>query len=104
MACALKAERGWSEKNCEVRLRTNTQVETMEDLKASERRKYSRIATDQVISFAPIESSDLRGVGRNLSQGGIRFETIGCEIDYGVVLRVTFNVGPHTVEAVGKLV
>ena len=75
----------------------------MEDFKTAERRKYSRIATDQVISFAPVEARDLRGVSRNLSTGGIRFEAIGCEIDYGDVLRVTFNVGDRTVVAVGKV-
>ena len=69
-----------------------------------ERRKYQRIATDQVISFAPVENRDLLGVGRNLSSGGIRFEAVGCEINFGDILRVTFNVGDHTVVAVGKVV
>jgi hypothetical protein len=32
-----------------------------------ERRKYQRISTDQVISFAPVETRDLLGVSRNLS-------------------------------------
>ena len=74
----------------------------MED--ASDRRKYSRIATDQVISFAPVDTRDLLGVSRNVSAGGIRFEAVGCEIDLGDVLRVTFNIGDHTVVAVGKVV
>jgi c-di-GMP-binding flagellar brake protein YcgR len=68
-----------------------------------ERRKYQRIGTDQVISFAPVDTRDLLGVSRNLSTGGIRFEAVGCEIDLGDVLRVTFNVGDHTVVAVGKV-
>jgi c-di-GMP-binding flagellar brake protein YcgR len=76
----------------------------MEESKGSDRRKYSRIATDQVISFAPVEERDLLGVSRDLSTGGIRFEAVGCEIDQGDVLRVTFNVGDRTVEAVGKVV
>jgi hypothetical protein len=71
--------------------------------KGSERRKYSRLATDQVISFAPVETRDLLGVSRNLSLGGIRFEAVGCEIDFGDVLRVTFNVGDETVVAVGRV-
>ena len=58
-----------------------------------DRRKYRRIATDQVISFAPVDARDLLGVSRNVSIGGIRFEAVGCEIDLGDVLRVTFNVG-----------
>ncbi|MDH3519132.1 MAG: PilZ domain-containing protein [Myxococcales bacterium] len=70
---------------------------------ASDRRKYRRIATDQVISFAPVETRDLLGVSRNLSIGGIRFEAVGCEIELGDVLRVTFNVGDHTVIAVGRV-
>ena len=36
--------------------------------------------------------------------GGIRFEAVGCEITLGDVLRVTFNVGDHTIVAVGKVV
>lgn len=72
--------------------------------RSSDRRKYSRIATDQVISFAPVEARDLLGVSRDVSSGGIRFEAVGCEIDMGDVLRVTFNVGESTVEAVGKVV
>ena len=75
----------------------------MEEQSPLERRKYSRIATDQVISFAPVEKRDLLGVGRNLSTGGIRFEAVGCEINLGDVLRVTFNVDDHTIVAVGKV-
>ena len=70
----------------------------------AERRKYSRIATDQVISFAPVDARDLLAVSRNVSPGGIRFEAVGCEIDLGEVLRVTFNVGEHTVVAIGRVV
>jgi hypothetical protein len=71
---------------------------------AQDRRKYGRLATDQVISFAPVDARDLLGVSRNLSIGGIRFEAIGCEIEQGDVLRVTFNVSDETVVAVGKVV
>ena len=69
-----------------------------------ERRKYRRIPTDQVISFAHVAERDLLGVGRDLSPSGIRFEAVGCEIDLGNVIRVTFNVGEHTVVAVGRVV
>jgi hypothetical protein len=71
---------------------------------ASNRRKYSRVSTDQVISFAPVDARDLLGVSRNLSPGGIRFEAVGCEIELGDVLRVTFNIGDSTVVAVGEVV
>jgi len=69
-----------------------------------DRRKYSRIATDQVISFAPVDARDLLGVSRDVSQSGIRFEAIGCEIALGDILRVTFNLGDQTVVAVGRVV
>ena len=71
---------------------------------ALNRRKYSRVATDQVISFAPVAARDLLGVSRDVSPGGIRFEAVGCEIDLGDVLRVTFNIGDQTVVAVGRVV
>jgi c-di-GMP-binding flagellar brake protein YcgR len=72
--------------------------------KTADRRKYRRIGTDQVISFAPVDARDLLGVSRDVSRGGIRFEAVGCEIELGDVLRVTFNVGDHTVVAVGRVV
>jgi hypothetical protein len=70
----------------------------------SDRRKYRRIATDQVISFAPIDTRDLLGVSRNVSAGGIRFEAVGCEINLGDDLRITFNIGEHTVVVIGRVV
>ena len=70
----------------------------------NDRRKYPRIATDQVISFAPVETRDLLGVGRNVSPGGIRFEAVGCEIDLGDDLRITFNIGDDTVVVIGRVV
>ena len=68
-----------------------------------ERRKYRRIGTDQVVSFAPVDTRDLLGVSRDLSSGGIRFEAVGCEIELGEVLRVTFSVSDETVVAVGRV-
>ena len=68
-----------------------------------ERRKYRRIGTDQVVSFAPVDERDLLGVGRDVSAGGIRFEAIGCEIELGEILRVTFSAGDKTVVAVGRV-
>jgi hypothetical protein len=68
-----------------------------------ERRKYRRIETDQVISFAPVDARDLLGVSRDVSSGGIRFEAVGCEIEMNEVLRVTFSVGQQTVVAIGRV-
>jgi hypothetical protein len=75
-----------------------------ESNEASERRKYARLGTDQVISFAEIDRPDRLAVGRNLSTGGIRFEAVGCEINLGDQLRVTFNIGSETVVATGNVV
>jgi hypothetical protein len=70
----------------------------------AERRKYHRVGTDQVISFAEIDHPDQLAVSKNLSTGGISFEAVGVEINLGAVLRVTFNVGDRTVVATGKVV
>jgi hypothetical protein len=75
-----------------------------EVLESHDRRKYHRIPTDQVISFAEVDQADRLAVSRNLSTGGISFEAIGCEINLGDVLRVTFNVGEQTVVATGTVV
>lgn len=56
-----------------------------------------------MVSFAPVDTRDLLGVSRDLSSGGIRFEAVGCEIDLGEVLRVTFCVGDQTVVAIGRV-
>ena len=69
-----------------------------------ERRKYHRIATDQVISFAEIDRAEKPAVSKNLSTGGISFAAVGIEISLGDVLRVTFNVGDQTVVAKGTVV
>jgi hypothetical protein len=67
-----------------------------------DRRKFPRIPTDQVISFAPVDYSDEHlAVSTDVSAGGIRFEAVGCELELGDAIRVTFNIGDHTVIAVG---
>lgn len=69
----------------------------------AERRKYHRIGTDQVISFAEIDRPDQLAVSKDISTGGIRFEAVGIEINLGDILRITFNIGNHTVVATGKV-
>ncbi len=68
-----------------------------------ERRKYTRIATDQVISYAMVDAGDQLGVSVDVSAGGIRFEAVGCEIGLSDTIRVTFNVGDRTIVAVGRV-
>lgn len=69
-----------------------------------DRRKYARIRTEQLISFAFVESEHRLALGKNLSRGGICFEVMGCEIALGDTLRLTFNVQDETVVAIGKVV
>ena len=71
---------------------------------AQDRRKYLCIETDQVISFAEIDRPKQLGVGKDVSTGGIRFEAVGCEIELGDLLRITFNVMQQTVVATGVVV
>lgn len=75
----------------------------MERNAARERRKYPRIDTEQLISFAPIEAGDRLAVSKNVSLGGICFEVVGCEIALGDVLRLTFNVQDETIVAIGRV-
>ena len=51
-----------------------------------ERRKYTRIATDQMTSFAALSGPPRLVSSRDISKGGIRFEAVGCEINFGDVL------------------
>lgn len=76
----------------------------MAERPAASRRKYLRIPTDQVISFAELGQADQLAVSRDVSAGGIRFEAIGCEINLGDRLRITFNVGTRTLVATGRVV
>lgn len=76
----------------------------MSEHRSSDRRKYHRIATDQVISFAELDRPVQQGLSRDISKGGIRFEAVGIEISLGELLRVTFHVGDATVVATGEVV
>lgn len=76
----------------------------MEQASGRDRRKYSRIDTEQLISFSPIEAGDRLAVSKNLSTGGICFEVVGCEIALGEALRMTFNVQDETIVAIGRVV
>ena len=70
----------------------------------ADRRKYHRIATDQVISYSEVDRPELLAKAKDLSTGGIRFEAVGVEINLGEVLEVTFNVGDRKVVATGTVV
>ena len=76
----------------------------MGSTRPSDRRKYPRLGTDQIISFAEVDNKDQLAVGKNLSSGGISFDAVGCEIHLGDTLRVTFNLGSQTIVATGTVV
>jgi Tfp pilus assembly protein PilZ len=70
----------------------------------AERRKYHRIAMDQVISFSELDRPARQAVTKNVSSGGISFEAVGLEINLGDRLRVTFNVEDQALVASGRVV
>ncbi len=72
--------------------------------KGAERRKYSRIETDQLISFTAVGAASSLAQSRDVSLGGIRFEAEGCEMMTGDLIRVSFDVAEETIEAVGRVV
>ncbi len=69
-----------------------------------QRRKYSRVDTDQLISFTAVGAASGLAQSRDVSVGGIRFEAVGCNLMIGDLLRVSFNVADETIEAVGRVV
>ncbi len=76
----------------------------VERARFADRRKFHRIATEQVISYAEIDRSGRVAVSKDVSTGGIRFEAVGCEIALGDTLRITFNVMEQTIVATGLVV
>ena len=69
-----------------------------------DRRKYPRVHTDAVVSIARIETPTSLGHALDLSQGGIRFQCVGVELDLEDVVRVTLTLGCDTIDVVGVLV
>ena len=70
----------------------------------SDRRKYPRIPSDQLVSFTPLGGGPSLGDAGDVSLGGIRIKIVGCEFREGDLLVVNFNVGEQTIEAVGRVV
>jgi len=51
-----------------------------------------------------VDTGDQLAISKDVSSGGIRFEAVGCELDLGDTIRVTFNVGEQSIVAVGEVV
>ncbi len=76
----------------------------MGDWDGPDRRRYRRLASDELVSFSLFGRSSGLGQGGNVSKGGIRFTAVGCSFECQELVRVSFNVGQQTVDAVGRVV
>ena len=70
----------------------------------AERRKYPRVEIADLVSYTPFAAPPGLGEGRDVSLGGIRFRVVGSRLVAGELLRVSFNMGEQTVDAVGRVV
>ena len=73
-------------------------------VRGRERRRHPRIPASQLVSFTPFSGAAGLGEGGDVSLGGIRFTTVGCALRNDDLLRVSFNLGERTVDAVGRVV
>ena len=69
-----------------------------------DRRRFTRLANEQLVSFSTFGRGSGLAQGGDVSQGGIRFTAVGCEFQRDELVRVSFNVGSRTVDAVGRVV
>ncbi len=69
-----------------------------------ERRTYTRVRLESVVSVARANLIDVVAQARDLSLGGIRFGIEGMELELGDVLRVTIELGGATMNVIGQLV
>ncbi len=76
----------------------------MESEYPQERRKHPRILIDELVSCTPVVGSSSLGQGVDVSQGGIRFRVVGCQLAHDEMLQVSFNLANQTIEAVGRVV
>jgi hypothetical protein len=71
---------------------------------SDERRAYSRVMIESVVSVARANLIDVVAQAQDLSMGGIRFVIDGMDLELGDVLRVTVELDGRVVTAVGQLV
>ncbi len=74
------------------------------DQASAERRKHPRIQSDQSFTITPFAGRAMMAQCTDVSAGGMRFGVVGCTLRAGDLVRVTFNIGTETVEAIGSVV
>jgi len=67
------------------------------------RRKHARIKSDQTFTVTPFAGRALMAQCSDVSEGGMRFGVVGCTLRAGDLVRVTFNIGSETVDAIGSV-
>ena len=75
-----------------------------EELDADERRAYSRLRLEAVVSVSRANLMDIVAQAQDVSLGGLRFLSDGIEMELGDVLRVSIQVDGKPVEATGQVV
>ena len=76
----------------------------MREIGSFDRRKYVRIPTRQVVSIARADAAPRPAFGSDISVAGIRFEVIGCEIEFADVLTIDFQLEDQAISALGRVV
>jgi len=69
-----------------------------------DRRKYPRVQTESLVSIARVDAREALAQALDVSIGGIRFQCVGLEVEFGELLRVLLTIGDRTVSVVGRLV
>jgi hypothetical protein len=73
------------------------------DQTPAERRKHPRIQSDQTFTVTPFAGRAMMAQCSDVSEGGMRFGVVGSTLRAGDLVRVTFNIGAETVEAIGSV-
>jgi hypothetical protein len=69
----------------------------------ADRRKHPRIQSDQSFTVTPFAGRAIMAQCSDVSVGGMRFGVVGCTLRAGDLVRVTFNIGAETVDAIGSV-
>jgi hypothetical protein len=86
-----------------VALAPSSPLAAIPDQAPSERRKHPRIQSDQTFTITPFAGRAMMAQCSDVSEGGMRFGIVGSTLRAGDLVRVTFNIGAETVEAIGSV-